>query len=325
MAETLTWPTRLRVAARVALTRALRAVPPGVSATVRTRYAEAAGARRTALGLAVSVLRHRPLAPLDTFTLIDNPAVRLAAVENRMVKRLYWYGEHGWEGVETDWWKRFCRQADRILEAGANVGYYTVQGALAAPGARYVAVEANPESAAVVRRNVALNALDNVEVVEAAVVGTDGVDSVQLALPDQERYVAPTGAYLVDLREGIRDRPAHRTVTVPAVHIRDLAADADLVKLDIEGMEHDVLEPIAEDLVRRRAVVFVEVLTDTPKLRQLLVRVAEGDYRLYVIGKHALTEVPAQMLRDVNLEAAHGGRDLIVLPAEKVDLVAALV
>src|SRR3712207_7346831 len=49
------------------------------------------------------------------------------------------------------WWRKLCRASERVLELGANVGYFSVQGALAAPQARYTAVEPHPFSVDVCR------------------------------------------------------------------------------------------------------------------------------------------------------------------------------
>jgi FkbM family methyltransferase len=313
------WWTGARIAARVQLTRALAPLPASLSETVRVRYANAAGLRRRGLSAVVGVLRYRTLAPVREFRLLDNPAVALAAVDNALLKSLYWYGERGYEGAETECWRQLCRRAGSVLELGANVGYYTVQGALAAPGTRYVAVEPNPESAAILRRNLELNGLRSVRVVEAAAVGRAAPPLVELALPDHERYVAPTGAFLVDLREGIADRPARRTVSVPTLDVRELVAAADLIKLDIEGMEADVLAPVLDDVIERGVQVLVEVLTGTPRLRALLLRMMRGGYRIHVVGASTLLELDPYEVETVDLKARYGARDVLATPPRRLD------
>ncbi len=305
------WWAGVRTRARVLVTHALGLIPVSLQESVRARYGTATGLRRRGLSVAVAVLRYRSISTVGEFCLVDNPAVTLLAVDNALVKSLYWYGERGWEGAETECWRQLCRRAGSVLELGANVGYYTVQGALAAPGARYVAVEPHPETAEILRRNLVLNVLGSVQVVEAAAVGRPGPALVELALPDNERYVAPTGAFLIDLREGISDRPARRTVTVPTVDVRTLVADADLIKLDIEGMEADVLEPVLDDVIGRRVQVLVEVLSGTPRLRVLLLRMMRSGYRMHALAPSAMIELTPLEVETADLKERYGARDVL--------------
>src|SRR5215212_6643397 len=89
------------------------------------------------------------------------------------------------------WWRHCCTRASAVLELGANVGYFTVQGATAAPGARYVAVEPHPVSAGVCRANLALNGIGSVELLEAAAVPGAGPSAVELQVP-ADQLATPT-------------------------------------------------------------------------------------------------------------------------------------
>jgi hypothetical protein len=71
---------------------------------------------------------------VSTFRLVDDPDLRFVAAESLVLAQLYWYGAQGWEPELLPWWRAFCRRADSVLELGANVGYFTVQAARAAPG-----------------------------------------------------------------------------------------------------------------------------------------------------------------------------------------------
>lgn len=302
---------RARVAARVALGSGLKVVPLRVIEAARDRH------------VLVPILRHRSLTGLGVITVTGTPPIRLAAVDSRLLRMLYWHGEDGYEAHEVYWWRHFCRHAEGILEIGANVGYYTVQGALAAPSVPYTTVEAHPESAEIVRRNLDLNSITHVEVIQAAVVGSSDVATVELALPELEKYVAPTGAFVTQTTEGVEARrPSTRSITVPAISADSLLAGVDLVKLDIEGSEHLVLSPIIDSLTQRRATILVEVLRDTPKLRDLLARLADSGYRYWLVSGSALQEITKEQLLSDDLYAVYGCRDLAAIPGEREDMVA---
>jgi FkbM family methyltransferase len=306
---TLDLATRSRVTARVYITKGLRIVPGRVSSAIRDRHM----ARPSPMtARAAGLLRHRSIAHLDTFSFGD---VRLVAVDTKITRRLYWYGEAGYEPGESAAWREACRKATRIVEIGANIGYYTVQGALAAPDTPYVCVEAHPDSAAIVARNVALNGLTNVQVVHAAVVADPSVESIELALPDEEQYLAPTAAFLATGTEGVGERRAsQRTIPVPATGAAALLDGADLVKLDIEGAEHQVLEESLPGLIDRGATLFVEVIGDTPQLREQLTLMMKAGYEANVITDAAPSPITAEDLRDADFMREFGSRDVILSP-----------
>lgn len=310
---------RVRLQVRIALSRGLMVLPVSAMVATRDRYTRSSGARRKALGRLVGVLRHRPLEPLTDFALPDNPEIRLAVVRSRLAQLLFWYGERGYEGAETACWQRLCGQATRILEVGANIGYYTVQGAHAAPETPYTAVEANPDTAAIVARNIELNGLKNVSLVHAAVVGDDAPATMELRLPDVEKAVVPTGAYLSEGGEGIKDRPASRTVVVDTVPMSTLIDGVDLLKLDIEGYEANVLESVWPQLLANRPVILVEVLKDVPRLRQVIRDLHAEKYEVRAVGEHGLHPVTSAEIDSPEPLPRYGSRDVVLIPAERAD------
>ena len=61
-------------------------------------------------------------AGVTTFRLADNPEFAFVAADSLVLPQLYWYGEQGWEPELVPWWRHCCRQAESVLELGANVG-----------------------------------------------------------------------------------------------------------------------------------------------------------------------------------------------------------
>ena len=100
----------------------------------------------------LEVARHRGIpAEVDVFRLDRYPEVALVRADSFVTERQYWFGEKfGYEPGGIYWWRNFCSKSERILELGANIGYYTVQGARCAADAHYTAVEPHPGCAAYV-------------------------------------------------------------------------------------------------------------------------------------------------------------------------------
>lgn len=269
----------------------------------------------------LEVARHRGVpASTRSFPLVDNPEISLVNADSFVVERLYWFGEkYGYEPDGLRWWRYFCGRSSHILELGANVGYYSVQGARAAPSARYVAVEPHPGCAEVCRDNLRVNGISNVELVEAAAVADAGVTSVTLRMPgalSHDHYVqAPCTAFVGrnELHKNDADDPTYTTFDVRAVEFRSLMAGVDLLKMDVEGQEHVLLSSIEADLAAARPTMFVELLDDTPNLRTLIARLCGAtDYTCFVATPDGLAGLAPGQIESVSLPTRFGTRDLIL-------------
>jgi FkbM family methyltransferase len=259
-------------------------------------------------------------AGVTTFTLRDNRDLRFVNVESLVLHQLYWFGEQGWEPQLLPWWRRFCRRSSAILELGANVGYFTVQGAKAGPQARYTAVEPYPFSARVCRANLELNRVESVELVTAAAVaGTE--PAVELHVPG-DQLATPTVAFIragTELPEGM-SRRVRQTISVPAVDVRPLLSGVDLLKLDVEGQEHALLAAGREQLRAGRPTVFVEVLPGTTRLRRLIAELCRDDgFHCYVPHAGALVRLGAPDILDAPLLHRYGGQDVILSAEPQLD------
>jgi FkbM family methyltransferase len=134
------------------------------------------------------------------------------------------------------------RPGDAFADVGANIGIYTI--AAARRGVRVTSYEPNPETAALLRRNVALNGVsDRVTVQEVAVAATAG----RLTFKSEGTL---NWAARVD-RTGTLDVPAST-----------LEGSFDVVKIDVEGYELEVLAGAAPLLAERESrprAIFVEL------------------------------------------------------------------
>jgi FkbM family methyltransferase len=251
---------------------------------------------------------------VTSFDLVDNPALRFLPVDSQVLGQLYWAGEAGWEPELLPWWRRFCRGADAVLELGANVGYFAVQGGRAAPGVRYVAVEPHPFSAEICRRHLALNDVRSVEVLEAAAVADAGISSVSLHVP-ADQQATPTIAFLPADTELPADmaRDVRAVIDVPAVDVRSLLDGVDVIKLDVEGQEHLLLEAARDHLRARRPALFVEVLPGTDRLRALLADLCSSDgYRCYALTRRDAVELAPEDLATIRLMDRFGCQDVLL-------------
>ena len=163
---------------------------------------------------------------------------------------IYWFGVQGYEGRMADVWETLCSTAKCIVEVGANVGLFTVLGGLTTRGS-YVAVEPVPEIASLLSRNIARNNLaGKIEVRQAAAIAASIESSVEINVPNEGRG-APVGAHLMEQSE-VSGRSRLRVINVPGLPFKNLIEQADLIKIDAEGIE-ELLQSAMDQGSRKQA------------------------------------------------------------------------
>lgn len=204
--------------------------------------------------------------PLDSFRDIDNwrdpMAVRDAAVEVKGVGRYHvrafcddlYHVLPAREREILETIRERLRPGDTFVDAGANIGFYTVFASqLVGPQGRVVAVEMMPETAAMLRRNLALNEAENVTVIENAlsdVAGQIVKASYTVGQFGQASIAAESAA------EG------KRVIEVPTATLADLLQDhaqVRVMKMDLEGEEIPALEGAGDLLNRIECVIFEDL------------------------------------------------------------------
>ncbi|MBN2003586.1 MAG: FkbM family methyltransferase [Anaerolineae bacterium] len=123
-----------------------------------------------------------------------------------------------------------------IIDIGAGLGDFAVCVGHEHPGSQIYAYEPAPESLALLKENLTLNAIKNVQACQAA-VGATTVEMTLRATGEAVQYTTTDST--------VSGRP-DRTVTVPglsldAVFRAEKLGHCDFVKLDCEGCEFDVL------------------------------------------------------------------------------------
>jgi FkbM family methyltransferase len=144
------------------------------------------------------------------------------------------------------------RREPLIVDAGAHVGVATHYFKHRFPHARVLALEANPVTFALLRKNISHNGLDDVRAIHAALAPEAGTIPFFASASDEEPGAWGDSAIQQPWHEG----EATAVVQVPAVTLSSLLTEpVDLLKLDIEGLETAVLEEAAPHLSLVRRVI----------------------------------------------------------------------
>jgi FkbM family methyltransferase len=139
-----------------------------------------------------------------------------------------------YEPEETRLFRSKCRRGDTVIDVGANVGWYTIIASkLVGKNGRVIAFEPDPESFALLKRNVLANGCDNAILEQKALSNTAGTLTLHL---DEENKVMHSTVF--DTKGA--------AIKVEALRLDDYLENrfknVDFVKIDVEGAEPMVLE-----------------------------------------------------------------------------------
>ena len=174
------------------------------------------------------------------------------------------------------------RLSGDFVDVGAHIGMYAIRAAHELEGrGRVLAFEPNPAARAQLAENVALNGCENVIVSEAAV--SDEVGNALLHVPTTED---PSFSSLEPGRfaEG---EPVDVEMTTLDAAVAEHGLRPSFVKVDVEGVELEVVRGARDTLARDRPTLLVEVNEQSaPEVQRLL-----PNYRAERVAGRKLAEV----------------------------------
>ncbi|MFJ8076232.1 FkbM family methyltransferase [Streptomyces sp. NPDC096176] len=213
----------------------------------------------------------------------DGSGFRYASdADDILARSLVWTNMRHWEETTHPVFFDLARHARGFLDVGAFSGIYTLLACRANARLRAVAVEPNPAAMRKLRRNVEVNRLqDRVVLVEKALSSAPG--RAVLGIP------ADTTAASLLTTEPAVDR-VEVDVTTGDHAVGDLPID--LVKIDVEGLEPEVLSGMSRTIADHRPTIIAECL-DSAALDRLRETVVELGYRqIRHLGKEGVVAAP---------------------------------
>lgn len=198
----------------------------------------------------------------------------------------------------------------------------------AAARGTYTAYEPHPRSAHALRTNLALNGVTGVRAVEAAVVGEVGAtDYVELLGPLGIDRATPTSAMVGNSpsRDLLQELGPTESFTVEAVAMSDAFGSCDLLKIDVEGLESELLRAAHSPLVAQQPCVMLEVHDFAEELHALLPGLAADlEASVFAMRRDHLVLVDnADLAGSMSLK--YRTWDFLIVPRRRHDLVSGLI
>jgi FkbM family methyltransferase len=165
-----------------------------------------------------------------------------------------------------------------IVDIGANVGV-TALVLSQIPGARVVCYEPDAGNCAFLRGNIERNGISNVNVVQAAVAGSDGALEFQTDAESTGGRLVAAGAAL--------SKTALKVDTVSLSRVLEQFDEhqVDLIKCDCEGGEYTIIEQLTPAIAARIRNLSIEVhdLDSSQNLQAISAKLSSLGYKLSCI------------------------------------------
>lgn len=198
----------------------------------------------------------------------ENTRFYLPNFEKDAIQRLMVYTKNFYERFELQNLKEnYIRKGDVCLDIGANIGNHSVYFAKMCHASKVYAFEPVKSTYAILQKNISLNDLENR--IEACNIGiSDRTKSARIAHFEESNI---GGTQLAEDQDGDL-----RLTSLDDIQFRH---NIDFVKIDIEGMEYDLLRGARRFFEKNRPVVFIEISKKTfSKVDALL---QQYGYRIY--------------------------------------------
>ena len=228
------------------------------------------GDRRKAL------IAHFPRVGGVAATLPNGRTLRMACAEPESIINSIFY--EGWMGEEPEvlpLWYELAKEAGVIVDIGAHIGHLSLVAGHANPDARIFSFEPLPRIADLLRRNVSLNGLANIDV-RGRALGRQIGRLPFYAMPDglpsssslSKEFMEPSTSGAIEI-----------VVDVSTLDDEGLPTGAmTLMKIDTETTEPDVIAGGASFLRDAAPVIMVEILDNTGGAARLTEELAAAHY-----------------------------------------------
>jgi FkbM family methyltransferase len=179
----------------------------------------------------------------------------------------------------------------KLIDCGANIGVHTIELSRHMFGwGEVLAIEAQERIFYALAGNIALNNCFNARAIHAAV----GAHKGTLSMPRPDYNVAGSFGSL-EIRQTAKTEFIGQTIDytpgncdeISMVTIDEIASErVDFIKIDVEGMELDVLDGARASIERSKPIMLIEVIkTDRALLESRLI---EMGYQLFFVGINVL-------------------------------------
>jgi len=203
------------------------------------------------------------------------------------MSRILWVDQYLAEkpyGEEQEFFRRYLRPNDIVIDVGANIGFFTlIFSTIVGRTGKVYAIEPHPRIYKYLQGNLDLNSVENVRTFNLALGSKSGTVKFSDRKGDDRNSVITTGA----------------GITVPQKSLDQLGIEDEsiaLLKIDVEGYEKFVIEGAGQILKNVRCIYFEVIERHFSKfgykLEELLNILVNYDFKILEISANKASRPP---------------------------------
>lgn len=198
--------------------------------------------------------------------------------KNISITNFFWY-IHGLNEIFLDETYRFKsdKKSPLIIDCGANIGLSVIYFKRLYPDSEIIAFEADQNIADTLASNLSNFGINDVKIEAKAVWTANTILSF--------KSDGAVGGQIADDTED--------TIKVDAIRLKDfLSSDVDFLKIDIEGVEYEILKDCGDSLtnVKNIFIEYHSFLKNEQKLDEILLLLKQAGFKYYI--KEAWNNMP---------------------------------
>lgn len=205
-------------------------------------------------------------------------------VRNYLTLQLFWKGIVYYEPITTRLILELLKDGGTFVDAGANIGFYSLVVARSRPGVKVFAFEPNPKNYEVLSNNIAANRFTSIRAERLAL--SDAIGSGALYLHTSDMSASLTPGFQDELSSG-RGSAAVELTTIDAYFEGSSLPKPSVIKIDVEGYEAAVLRGARSTLRTNSPDLVLEVLKSYPA--EVVDILSNLGYSFYQITDQGLT------------------------------------
>ena len=172
---------------------------------------------------------------------------------------IFWSGlTNGWEKISMQLWIELCKDADTVIDIGANTGVYSLVAKTINPNAAVYGFEPVKRVMEKFQKNCALNHFD-ITCMEYAASNFDG-EAVIFDSIAEHVYSVTVNKNTAPNTETIETKI--KTKKLSTFINENKITKIDLIKIDVETHEPEVLQGMEEYLEKFQPTLLIEILND---------------------------------------------------------------
>lgn len=180
-----------------------------------------------------------------------------------------------------------------IIDVGAYIGLSVLYFKKLYPNSKIVAFEPNPVAFDILKENLFINNITNVELHQSAILNKEGEKELYIDNTDLERYSVASFNQDAWNREVVSKKVRVKTEKLN----KYLDKEIDMLKLDVEGSEQVILNDIKSQFSNIKNIIFEYHPTSNQKLDKIIEMLSkEYNNEIYYEGKLLKRNIPKDKL-----------------------------